>query len=914
MVAAVEAAPMRKVLSIGLLITTFSLLAPFARADDPLAWPIITQQNRPWTRWWWMGSAVDKDNLSRLLQQYHDAGVGGVEICPIYGATGYEKRYIPFLSPKWMEMLDHATATANRLGMGFDMTTGTGWPMGGPWIAPTDASSTMAMARFDLQGGGGPLNDDLILLPSGRVQCVEAVRDNGQTIDITDKMKDWVAPAGNWRIYAIVQRGPVMKVKRAAPGGEGSVIDPFSTKAMDDYLAWFDKAFAGYKGRMPRAQFHDSYEYVGNWTNDLFEKFRTLRGYDLRTQLPALRRDADSDTVARVLCDYRQTMADLHSDYVNRWVQWSHAHGMLAREQAHGAPANLLDLYAEADIPETETFGSVGVDQNMPMNKFASSAAHVTGKQLASSESFTWLGEHFQVSLADVKPVADYLFLSGINHILFHGMAYSPQDVPWPGWLFYASVDFNPNGGLWHDLPAFNAYVARCQSILQSGKPSNDLLLYFPVYDLWQTPRGTLIMFNIAGQWLRANPFYPTALQLAARGFGVDYFSDAQIASATVANGSVILGGNAYKAIVLPPCRVMPPATMAKLIELAKAGATIIVKDALPSDVPGLADRDIRAAELRLSLKEIPITQNPTQANQGAPVGNGYVWVGKDLNLILDAAGAQREPMVDLGLHYIRRLHEEGYQYFIANRGQENVDGWVTLATQAKSAVILDPLYPDRVGVAALRNSASGAVQVYLQLQPGETCFLRTYATREISGPAWLYGHPAGDGISVNGLWTVHFLEGGPQLPADFQTSTLASWTLRDDAQAKRFAGTARYSIDFDAPAATDYVLDLGKVCQSARVRINGQDVGTLFAQPFAIRVGSYLRAGRNHLELDVTNLSANRIADLDRRGVKWKSFHEINFVGRDYRPFDASHWPLRDSGLLGPVRLIPMAQIDVTQ
>ena len=62
------------------------------------------------------------------------------------------------------------------------------------------------------------------------------------------------------------------------------------------------------------------------------------------------------------------------------------------------------------------------------------------GRKLASSESFTWLGEHFQVSLADVKQEADFLFLSGVNHLFLHGTPYSPADVPWPGWLFYTPV------------------------------------------------------------------------------------------------------------------------------------------------------------------------------------------------------------------------------------------------------------------------------------------------------------------------------------------------------------------------------------------------------------------------------------------------------------------------------------------
>ena len=76
------------------------------------------------------------------------------------------------------------------------------------------------------------------------------------------------------------------------------------------------------------------------------------------------------------------------------------------------------------------------------------------------------------------------------------------------------TVHFGPNGGLWHDLPAFNAYVARCQSILQSGQPANDLLLYLPVHDLWHSPSDLLLTFPISGQWLHSSPFYDAATSL----------------------------------------------------------------------------------------------------------------------------------------------------------------------------------------------------------------------------------------------------------------------------------------------------------------------------------------------------------------------------------------------------------------
>ena len=46
-------------------------------------WPEVKQEAKPWTRWWWMGSAVDADNINRLISDYGKHGIGGVEITPI---------------------------------------------------------------------------------------------------------------------------------------------------------------------------------------------------------------------------------------------------------------------------------------------------------------------------------------------------------------------------------------------------------------------------------------------------------------------------------------------------------------------------------------------------------------------------------------------------------------------------------------------------------------------------------------------------------------------------------------------------------------------------------------------------------------------------------------------------------------
>ena len=111
-------------------------------------WPAISKTTKPWTRWWWMSSAVDEKNLDKLLTTYSKAGFGGVEVTPIYGATGFEKRYIDFLSPEWMRMLNFTVTKANAVGMGVDMNTGTGWPFGGPQVTYEDAASKLIIQTY----------------------------------------------------------------------------------------------------------------------------------------------------------------------------------------------------------------------------------------------------------------------------------------------------------------------------------------------------------------------------------------------------------------------------------------------------------------------------------------------------------------------------------------------------------------------------------------------------------------------------------------------------------------------------------------------------------------------------------------------------------------------------------------------
>jgi hypothetical protein len=810
-----------------------------------------------------MGSAVTRARITTELRELAAAGFGGVEVTAIYGVRGAESASVPYLSPQWVDLLAHTAATARGLGMGVDLPQGSGWRMGGPFVPAGDVNASLSVARQPARAGA----------------YVASIRPSGD------------------------------RVKRPAPGGEGAAIDVYSRAATGRYLGVIADRLAPLPRGAVRSFFHDSFEYTGDGSSELDATFARRRGYDLAVELPALAGEGEPDRVARVKSDYRQTLDEmLLENFVQPLTTWSHARGSLMREQAHGSPANLLDLYAAADIPETESFGPLGgADADPLIYRFASSAAHVAGRRLASAEAFTWLGEHFSTPLDEIKRAADQLFLAGINHLVYHGTADSPADAPWPGWEFYASSEFNSRNAWWRDLPALNAYVTRVQSVLQEGRADNDVLLYWPVWDSWHDPAGLRMDFRVHDpRWLHDMPVGAVARSLVTAGYGVDYVSDRLLRDRVTASAHRLsAAGGSWATLVVPRTQHMPPETLERILALARDGATVLFVGGLPSDVPGLADLAARRARLATAVQGLGLPVAVAGELRQVSVGRGRVLSGDRLPELIAAAHVWSEPLAaGKRLQLLRRRRSNGHDYFIVNRDSVPVDGWATLAVPSASATIMDPM-SGRRGLAELR-AARGATEIRLQLAPGESRVVRTFDS-PVAAPRWSYDAAAGSPVTLVGRWSVRFVAGGPVLPAPFVVDSLAPWTGRADADADRFAGTARYALRFDAPtAATDFLLDLGRVAESARVRLNGRELGVLVARPFRLRTGT-LRARGNLLEVDVTNLSANRVRDLDRRQVPWKIFHDINYVGIDYKPFDASGWPVRESGLVGPVTLTPL-------
>ena len=872
---------------------SFLLLALPVMAQQ---WPTVTPEAKPGARWWWLGSAVDKENLQWNMQEYAKHGIGALEITPLYGVQGNDANNIPYLSDKWMEMLRFTQEQGKANGIEIDMATGTGWPFGGPWV-PLEESACRAV--FVEQSFIGEKVENMDLRPTEERDRKNSVLHkamlfghNGSVIDVTDSMTDghltWKASKeerkllgskdGSKTIVVIYIKYGVMKVKRAAPGGEGLVIDHFDRKAVANYLKHIEDAFERTHTPYPHTFFNDSYEVAdATWTPTLFEEFYKRRGYRLEDHLLAF-----THGDVKLVSDYRETLSDLLlENFTQQWTAWAHSHGAITRNQAHGSPANLIDCYAAVDIPEIEGFGlsDFGIkglrkdpgktrknDSDYSMFKYAPSAAHICGKPYTSSETFTWLTEHFRTSLSQLKPDIDLMFCAGVNHMFFHGTCYSPKDDPWPGWKFYASIDMSPTNSIWRDAPEFMKYVARCQSFLQWGQPDNDFLVYLPIRDMWKkNPEKLLMQFSIHAMGQLAPEFIKTILDIDKAGFDCDYISERLLMGCKFVNGGIeTAAGTHYKALIIPGSGEMPEKVKAHIEQLKAQGACIIY--------------GTNAAEMNAAAK--PETMK-----------------------------------TECGLKAIRRKNPTGYHYFIANLTAEDIEADVQLAVDFKRAFFFNPLnaYITPVPIKVEDH------KIHLALRSGESIILQTFddvpqqqPADLLKGLASIYHQTSTAHVQeypLDGPWTLSFMEEAPKVTETFTLDHPQTWeSLSDETKVTMGTGVYETTITLkkkDLRRAFKWEIDLGDVRESARVYINGEYIGCAWSVPFVLDCMLALKAGKNTIRIEVTNLPANRISELDRKGVKWRKMEEINVVDINYKKTLYDNWEPMPSGLNSQVRLL---------
>jgi hypothetical protein len=490
------------------------------------------------------------------------------------------------------------------------------------------------------------------------------------------------------------------------------------------------------------------------------------------------------------------------------------------------------------------------------MLKYAPSAAHICGKPYTSSETFTWLTEHFRTSLSQLKPDIDLMFCAGVNHMFFHGTCYSPKNDPWPGWKFYASIDMSPTNSIWRDAPYFMQYVERCQSFLQMGQPDNDFLVFLPVRDMWQkNPQKLLMQFSIHAMGKLAPEFIQSILEIDRAGFDCDYISERLLMGVEYKDGMLqTAAGTRYKGLVIPGSGHMPESVKAHIDSLKAQGAYIIY--------------GTRAADLM--------------------------------------AAAKPEAMkTECGLKAIRRKNATGYHYFIANLSPDDIEDKLPLAVSFKDAAWFNPLNGE-----IMPANISGD-SIAIRLRSGESMILQTYDEPLADNQnltAQSQKSIIKNQIVLDGPWKLSFTEEAPKVNQTFTLTKPQVWNTLDNDSAKVTMGTGVYTTHMKLSKkdlAGRWQIDLGDVRESARVYINGHFIGCAWCVPFVLDCKNALKAGDNEIRIEVTNLPANRIADYDRRGIKWRKMEEINVVDINYKRTTYDAWESVPSGLNSEVRLL---------
>jgi hypothetical protein len=549
-------------------------------------------------RWWWFGPGVTKAEIERELRAMKAGGMGGAEVQPVYPmalddpGTGFHN--IRYLSDEFLDVLRFTSEKARELGLRLDLTLGSGWPFGGPHIPVTQAAGMLRCDRVPVPPGASTVR--MPYLENGeKLLAVFVARGDAKQFSPTGIRQvpifkgDWQplgAGEGEPRValFFISSRTGQM-VKRAAAGAEGYVLDHYDRSAIENHLKNVgDRLMQAFGTNPPYAVFSDSLEVFGSdWTPNLLDEFRKRRGYDLTPYLPALVGDIGDKTGA-VRHDWGQTLYELADDnYLRPVTEWAHRHGTRFRSQTYGMPPVTLSSNALVDLPEGEGAGW----RRSSATRTASSASHLYGRPVTSSETWTYLHSPvFRATPLDMKSQADLFFLEGSNQLVGHGWPYSPPEAGEPGWRFYAAAVFDDHNPWWIVMPDVTKYLQRISFLLRQGKPVDDVALYVTTADnMAQFQAGRERIGGGAGGGMGSN----VEAQVLDAGFNFDFIDDEAIAQV----------GIPYPVLILPNVERMPLATLRKIQAYAEAGGKVVATRRTPSLAPGLAEAESDTPQIR---------------------------------------------------------------------------------------------------------------------------------------------------------------------------------------------------------------------------------------------------------------------------------------------------------------------------
>ena len=758
---------------------------------------------------------------------------------------------------------------------------------GGPLVPASSYVITEAVfysdarvRRWEDKGAFGSLMDVYDAVPTPPAPLSAEINPS-DVIDLTSRMQPdgtlaWAVPAGHWTVLRMGYSLTGARNRPSVPAGSGLEVDKLNATYVRQYFSGYVDPLQQHLGSLLGSTTHymtmDSWEAgMQNWTDDMIAQFMRRRGYDPRPWLPVLagRVVGSANLSDRFLWDFRRTLADMYADeFYGTMSDELHKRGMEDYAEASGValeiPEDTLLNKSKIDIPMAEFWVHALHPESMYYVdvRGAASTAHVYGKPIVATESFTGGGYESPFTL---KKIADYWFAQGVNRLVFHTSAEQPLDTA-PGNTM-VGTHINRNITWAEEARPFMDYVARVSYMLQQGRFVADLAYLLP-----EGAPSTM-------------PFWGSGLKPAPPpGYDYDYINTDILLHHTSADavGIHLDSGMTYRVLVLPPTREMTPEVLSKLHELVSAGAVILGPRPMAS--PSLqhypsADSEVHTLATDLWGDTDGITDNQHH------FGKGTVYSGLALNDLLarlriepDFAATGYPNQAPAWIH--RRL-ANGDSYFVVNQSDQPAHVTVRLRATGSNVQIWRPMDGSAASAwmtpGALIENYTGNRQPGLQPatyteEPGFTTVQLDLAARESvfvvlrNNGARLPVPPATTSralVTIQGPWTLTF---PPHLgaPASVRLDKPSFWTQSTDPGVKFFSGTATYATTFRANVAAlqakHPILHLENVRDIAQIRINGKPCGLIWAPPYDVDVTGTLRPGTNRLDISVTNEWTNRI------------------------------------------------------
>jgi hypothetical protein len=715
-----------------------------------------------------------------------------------------------------------------------------------------------------------------------------------QILDITsmfdknDGTLKWDAPKGKWTVLRIGHVNTGQRNAPAPPEGTGWECDKLSDEGSEAHFAGYIGRLSGKNGpvnKLLNGMLMDSWECkTQTWTNKMEEEFERISHYKLRNWLPAVFGYVldNHETTTRFLRDWRATIGDLFANkFYGGMSKLAKSNGLsVTYETAAGDifPADIMEYYKHADVPMCEFWQPLGESFVGSLNfkpiKPTASAARLYGKPRVAAESFTSFNLTWDERLSMLKEVANVNFVEGVTHLVFHTYTHNPRtDWLQPGSSFGDAAIGTPflRGQTWWSyMPEFTTYLARLNYLFERGKPVSDVLWYL-------------------GDEINHKPNQNAPFP---QGYKYDYCNpDALLNRLSVREGKIVTpDGISYNVMWLPDNKRMLPETLEKILSLVRDGA-VIVGDA-PKSIATLSGGNEAQRRFDAAVKELW-----GNAIEGVAysVGKGKVLCGVSIDAALQLLRIAPDVEGNGAMWLHRRVEGADWYYVCAPVGK-GFKGELSF-NNSENVELWDPvngkIYPAEV---VKYNAGRTSIKFYLE-QAG-SCFV---VFRKNAKPAAIGKiDNTNESMTLSVPWTLEFPSGWGA-PDSFETTELKAWKDLDvSPEAKAFSGTVTYTTTFNIGKLkknTKYYIDLGRVEMIAAITLNGNKMRALWTPPYRINVTDILKSGTNTLKVEVTSTWFNRLVyDANQPEANRKTW-TFNAPKKDSK--------LRESGLLGPVKLI---------